>query len=454
MGGVIVAFDLSRRGFISSTGIAAGLLSAKAPESPFDAPASAIERWRTARFGMFLHWGLYSILGQGEWTVFADQIDYREYERLTERFTAADFNPRAWAAAAKSAGMKYMVLTARHHDGFCLWDSKVSDFKSTKSAAKKDFVAEYVTACREAGLLVGLYYSPLDWRFPGFFFPGMYRESAEAMKQQTFDQVRELLTDYGKIDILWFDGGGDDWLGLGGLEYAYPGWRGRPRTKPYAGKPLWEAEKLFAMIRKLQPEVLMNERASSHDDWRGDFGNHERKIGQFETARPWETCDVLTTSWGFEPNDPMKSLRTCIQILTKAASNDGNLLLNVSPTPGGAIEPRQVKRLREIGEWTQKFGDCIYGTRGGPFKSGSWGGSTHRGTRVFVHVLDWQEDVLKLQPLDAKVLSSRSLTGSGVKVEQTREGIFVSVPPADRQAVDTIIALELDGPPKIVEQKA
>ncbi|MCW5978581.1 MAG: alpha-L-fucosidase [Bryobacteraceae bacterium] len=417
----------------------------------FGAPEAAIQRWREARFGMFIHWGLYSVLGHGEWAVFAEQIDYRDYAKLADQFNASEFDAAAMAAAAKSAGMKYMVLTSRHHDGFCLWDSKVSDFKSTNSAARRDLVAEYVRACRDAGLLVGLYYSPLDWRFPGFFFPAMYRESAEAMKRQTYEQVEELLTNYGKIDILWFDGGGDDWLGFGGLEWGYSaGWRTRdlkwPQEKHYAGKPLWETEKLYELVRRLQPEVLMNGRAASHGDWQGDFGTPERKVGEFDPNNAWETCEVLCTSWGWEPNDPMKSLRTCVQLLARTAVNDGNLLLNVGPTGPGAIEPRQAERLKEIGAWLEQHGQSIYGTRGGPFRSGAWGGSTHRGSSIYLHIVDWPENAIELPPLKRKIVASRGMTGAKPRIEQTPQGIRVSVPPERRQEMDTVIVLELDAP--------
>ena len=173
-----------------------------------------IEDWKDLRYGMFIHWGLYSLLERGEWVMWSEAIDKDEYRKLMHRFTAETFDPHAWAQVAKDAGMKYMVLTTRHHDGFSLWDSPGSyeQFTSMHSAAHRDIVREYVDACREAGLKVGFYYSPLDWRFPGFFFPRMYRQSADQLRKQTFDQVRELLTNYGKIDILWFDGGEDYWL--------------------------------------------------------------------------------------------------------------------------------------------------------------------------------------------------------------------------------------------------
>lgn len=315
---------------------------------------------------------------------------------------------------------------------------------------KRDLIAEYTRACREAGLLVGIYYSPLDWRFPGFFFPGMYRESAEAMKRQTFDQVTELLTNYGQIDILWFDGGGDDWLGFGGLEWSFGrGWYTRdpkwPQSRHYTGKPLWEADKLYELVRRLQPSIIMNNRAASHGDWQGDFSTAERKVGEFDTNNTWETCDVLCTNWGYEPNDPMKSLKTCVQLLARTASNDGNLLLNVSPTGTGSIEARQISRLKEIGEWMGRCGEAVYGTRGGPFRPGPWGGSTHRDNRIYLHIVDWPESIVELPPIRRRIVSSRSLTASPARVEQSNNGIRVSVSLAGRQEMDTIILLELDG---------
>ncbi|MBZ5594323.1 MAG: alpha-L-fucosidase [Acidobacteriia bacterium] len=437
---------VSRRSFLAGSGAAAFAsqqISAAAPGlslTPED-----MKWWRDARFGMFIHWGIYSVLGHGEWAQWFEQIDVREYAKLAERFRPQAFDADAWAAAARDAGMKYMVLTARHHDGFCLFDSQVSDFTSVKTAARRDFVAEYVRACRKAGLGVGLYYSPLDWRFPGFFLPGIYRESAEAMKKQTYDQVRELLTNYGKIDILWFDGGGDDWLGFGGLEYWGGKWHSRDAKQHYTATPLWEPEKLYRMIRQLQPKIVMNDRAGTPGvDWGGDFHTPERKVGQFDTERRWETCDVLAESWGYVPNEPIRSFRNCVQLLVQTAVNDGNLLLNVGPRPDGAMEPHHVRRLKEVGEWLKRYGESIYGTRGGPVHSGPWGGVTHRDNRLYVHVIDWVDDTIELTPIPGKIVAARSLTGREIKVEKTAIGIRLTVPPEDRQAVDTIVLLETD----------
>lgn len=173
-------------------------------------------KWfRDAKFGMFIHWGVYSMLGKGEWVLMNEHLDVRKYETLKDDFLAENFDAEQWAKNAKAAGMKYMVLTTRHHDGFCLFDSKCSDFTAMKGAAHRDFVKEYVEACRKEGMKVGFYYSPLDWRFPGYFMPDLYWESAEALKKQCHDQLMELMSNYGKIDLLWFDG---EWLALGGME--------------------------------------------------------------------------------------------------------------------------------------------------------------------------------------------------------------------------------------------
>jgi len=419
----------------------------------FGLSAEDMQWWRDARFGMFIHWGVYAIPGRGEWLMWNERVPFREYRKLADQFKPRKFDADAWAACARDAGMKYMVLTARHHDGFCLFNSKVSDFTSVKTAARRDFVAEYVVACRKAGLKVGLYYSPLDWRFPGFFFPDLYRESAEALKQQTYDQVRELLTGYGKIDILWFDGGGDDWLGFGGLEWGGvkgPGWHSRDATWPqkehFKGKSLWEPAKLYAMIRKLQPHIAMNDRAGSPEtDWAGDFGTPERRVGGFDTVRAWETCDCLAASWGYMPNTRMRSLRNSIQLLVTCAVGDGNLLLNVGPKADGEIEPRQVRRLREVGEWLERYGESIYATRGGPTMPEPWGGTTHRGTRIYVHIMDWPEEEIVLAPIRQKIRTTSPLTCRSADVKVDKDGIHIRVPQSDRQAPDTIIVLEMDG---------
>jgi len=415
----------------------------KKPDGPKEDLALAPEDmqwWRDAKFGMFLHWGVYAIPGRGEWVMFVERMDVDEYRKLADRFDPKEFDARAWAKVAKDAGMRYMVLTARHHDGFCLFDSRASEFTSAKTAAKRDFVAEYCEACREAGLGVGLYYSPMDWRFPGYFFPDLYRKSALAMKEQCWTQVSELMSNYGRIDILWYDGA---WLAHGGIGFD-PGGRGwyQETGADASATWFWEPEKLNAMVRELQPKIVINPRSGS----RGDFDTREGFTGEMQTDRPWEQCDTLTGTWGHILGRPMRSLRSCVQLLAAVAVRDGNLLLNVGPTPEGTIEPRQIRRLAEVGEWLGRYGESIYGTRGGPVTPAPWGGSTYRGNTVYLHILDWPEDTLTLPALQRRIVASQSLTGRTVSVRQMNEGIEVDVPPPDRDAMDTIIALDLDGP--------
>ncbi|KPK50638.1 MAG: hypothetical protein AMK72_01705 [Planctomycetes bacterium SM23_25] len=234
-------------------------------------------------------------------------------------------------------------------------------------------------------------------------------------------QVRELLTGYGRIDGLWFD-------------------NLRPVGPQTAA--LWDAENLFRMARRLQPHLLINNRCGLP----GDFDTPEQRVGRFETRRAWESCITLGTQWAWKSDDRIKSLEQCIDILVRCAGGDGNLALNTNPMPDGRIEPRQVERFKEIGAWLAKYGRSIYGTRGGPFRPGAWGACTHKASAVYLHVLRWPSDGIVLPAIDRRIVSHTVLTGGTATVEQTGEGITVSVPPACRSELDTIVKLELDGP--------
>jgi alpha-L-fucosidase len=308
--------------------------------------------------------------------------------------------------------MKYLVFTSKHHDGFSMFDSKLTDYKITNSPFKRDVVKELADACHKAELKLGFYYSPVDWYHPDY-------RTANHSRYIEFmhGQLRELCTNYGKIDIIWFDG-------LGGTAKD------------------WDTENLFRMIRQLQPHVIINNRAGLP----GDHDTPEQRIGKFQTDRAWETCMTICRQWAWKPNDQMKSLQQCIHTLVQVVGGDGNFLLNAGPMPDGQIEPRQVVRLKEMGDWLGKYDQSIYTTRGGPFKPGTWGASTQKGNTIYVHILDWSNDTVMLPPIPKKIVASSVLTGGTATIKQTKEAIEISVPKNYQQELDTIIKLQLDGP--------
>ena len=387
--------------------------------------------WRAAKFGMFIHWGLYSILGRGEWVMHNERIPAEEYRKLAEEFNPKAFDADRWAAIAKDAGTRYMVMVARHHDGFALWDSPGSyqDFTSVKTAAKRDFVKEYVEACRRADLRVGLYYSLMDWRFPGYFRPRELLENALLMKKQCYDQVRELMSQYGKIDILWYDGA---WLAHQGHD-------------PDAAW-LWEPVKLNQMAREYNPKLLINPRSGWEGDFYCDEGSHE--ICGNIIPVPWEKCVCIGSgrSWGWIPDDPVMTFDDAIRMFVNVWMRDGNILLNVGPDKDGVIPEEAVARLMEIGAWMQANGESIYGTRGGPFQPvDDVYGSTYKDNKIFVHILDWERfQGMRLPAVEGKVVSSRLLGGKEVGYAQTDDGLSISVPREMADGPDTIVALELD----------
>lgn len=418
-----------------------------APLAKDPAAAQRIEWWRQARFGMFLHWGVYSIPGRGEWVQWNEQIPVSQYAQLAQQFHPDHFDPDAWAALAKAGGMKYMVLTARHHDGFALFDDPESTFTAVKSGAHRDLIAEYVKAVRKAGLHVGLYYSPLDWRFPGFFFPGIYRDSAEQLRAQYQRQIGELASHYGKIDILWFDGGGNEWLGFGGVAFGGSGgWHARPKDQPYTGAFDWHDNQVVGHLRELQPQVVVNDRTDAPADFRSREG--DTALGDFENRYPWELCTTITEgAWGYQPNARVKSLQHLIRLLVGAAGRDGNLLLNLGPRPDGQIDPAQAQRVREIGQWLQANGESIYNTRGGPWLPGTYGVSTHRDNVVYIHVLQMpQSRVLTLPALPVQVLSASVMNGPKAEFRQASSELTITIPSAPAELMDTILKLELAAP--------
>jgi alpha-L-fucosidase len=382
--------------------------------------------WRDAKFGVFVHWGLYAIPAKGEWHMFNDKVPAAEYAKLAQQFNPKHYDPEAWAQLAADGGARYMVLTARHHDGFSLFASRASvgQYDAPHSAARRDLVAPWVQAVRRHGLRVGLYYSPLDWRFPAYFHPKEMPENARAFKQQTYGQVQELMRQYGRIDILWYDGG---WLAHQGTD-ADAAW-------------FWEPDKLNRIVRRLQPKIVINPRSG----WQGDFDVEEgdAPIKGPIRARPWEKTFSLNGAWGYVPEGPqVKSADEIVSQLVDAIVRNGNLLVNVGPDADGVIPPKQSETLRGVGRWLQRHGRAVYGTRPGPLQpvDGVYG-MTQRGDKLYLFVQRWPDAELQLPALPTRVSGVRNLSGDEVAWRNSPRGLVVSVPPPQRGQPVTVLEI-------------
>lgn len=390
-----------------------------------------------ARFGIFVHWGLYSIPARGEWVMFSERIPVGEYAKFADQFNPSKFDADEWAAIAKDAGAKYMVLTTRHHDGFCLYDSKYSDFTSTKTAAKRDFVREFADACRRAGLKVGLYYSWRDWRFKGYWDAVKYPESAKAMVDQAKNQVHELMANYGKIDILWYDG---LWIHSLG-----------PDAHSAEQAAFWGAAEINADARKLQPHLIINNRCGTNED----IDTPEQKVEASDPGRSWESCMTMGDSWGYIANDPnIRSASQILYTLVTAASGEGNYLLNLGPKPDGSFAKRELSRLNVIGDWMKAYGESIYGSERCPFHPGRLGMMTAKGSTVYYHIFRWpKQGQFSLWGIKNKVKSATVMaTGQKALIEPGTNGRiwFRDLPTTPPEKIDTVIKIELDGKPDAV----
>lgn len=401
------------------------LADAPSPETPAQRDAR-LAWWKDARFGMFIHWGPVTLKGTEIGWSRTSEVPTAEYDSLYKRFDPEQFDAKKWVSIAKSAGMKYIVLVTKHHDGFTMWDSKLTGYTITHTPFKRDVVREMEDECRRQGIRFCAYYSVLDWRHPDYPLGeapgGGPKDNPDMDRYVTYmkGQLKELITGY-HPGLLWFDG---EW------------------EKPWNKD---RGQDLLNFVRGLQPDIIVNDRVGhGRDGTLGDYATPEQSIGRFNRDQPWESCITICTQWAWKPNDTLKPLAECIQTLARCAGGDGNLLLNVGPDSTGTIEPRQAERLKELGAWLRKYGKTIYGTRGGPFRPSGSGVSTCKGNTVYVHVFHWSGETLLLSPLPAKIVRSSVLTGGKCAVKQSTNGIQLSVNPGDRNETDTIIALELD----------
>ena len=392
--------------------------------------------WRDAKLGMFIHWGLYAIPGKGEWEYFNGKWDREEYARLT-----ADFNPtrtaeeiaREWMDVATSAHCRYSVMVTRHHDGFALWPSDASHLGFSSRILGKDYVRAFTDACRSSGVRPGLYYSPMDWRFPGYFDPDGQRESALAMKRQCHAQIEELMTRYGDIDILWFDGG---WLSHKGHDYD-AAW-------------LWDPIALCRSVRSHQGDILMSPRSGYIGDFQCDEGAHE--ITGRIIDEPWEKCMTTGEAWGYQPGASVYEPAFMIRMLANVICRGGNLMINIGPDPDGRV-PEGVKQLfGALGRFVQANEEAIFGTRAGIWQpvDGVFG-SVYRGDSVYLHILDAARfDGLTLPRTANRFVKCHALTGEQVPFTQDDSGVRISLPASLIRRGDPDLVLRLTAEKPVV----
>ena len=398
---------------------------------------AAREWFRDAKFGLFIHWGVYSQLGQGEWVMENRGIPIDTYESLASGFNPVKFNAKDWVALAKDIGVGYITITARHHDGFSMFETKATPYNIVNGTPfRRDPLRELADECRKQGIKLFFYYSQLDWHHPDYWPRGRTgnatgrADAGDWTRYLDFmdGQLEELLTRYGPLGGIWFDGMWD---------------------KPNAD---WRLEKTYSLIHRLQPSALIVPNHHKAPLPGEDVQTFEQDLPGANTAGfnttsigalPLETSLTINQSWGFNITDrKFKTTRELIGYLVRAAGNDANLLLNVGPSPDGTIQPQAVERLRAVGEWLRSHGSSVYKTRGGPIPPRPWGVTTHRGDTVFVHVLDWQDRLLSIPDFGAQVTGARMLTtNQPVEAVQSAGGITLSLPPASADEVDRIVVL-------------
>ncbi|MGA3323012.1 MAG: alpha-L-fucosidase [Terriglobia bacterium] len=418
-------------------------LGTEQAESPESAEVLAdrerrMKWWHEARFGMFIHWGLYAVIGQHEWAMEVEGIPVAQYQQLAKHFTPQPHAAREWAKLAKRAGQKYMVMTSKHHEGFCNFDSKLTNYCAPKQACSRDLVAEFVEAARGEGLRVGFYYSLMDWHHPD----GARCLTDEAARvrfvEYTHGLVRELMTQYGKIDILWYD---VDW--------------------PLSAEQ-WESEKMNKMVFQLQPDIIVNNR----NGLPGDFTTPEQRIEAAKAGRAWETCMTMNDSWGYQKADNnWKSPETIVRNLITCARDTGNYLLNIGPKADGSIPEESVRILTEVGKWMDKNGPTIYESETCKARGHVYASYTRKGNTLYMHIHNWPGRtlasnwleffnppcVVAIGGLRAKVISARLFaSGKPVTFEQGDQYVrFTGLPIEAPDSPVTTLAIECDSEPAI-----
>jgi len=415
-----------------------------------------MEWWKDARFGMFIHWGLYAVPageykgeqveGIGEWIMNSLNIPIAEYEQFAQEFNPTQYNAKEWVRIAKDAGMKYIVITSKHHDGFALWDSEVSDWDVVEATPyEKDLLKQLADACQEEGITLCFYYSIMDWHHPDAqamwepnYQQGRDSEKANPNFQRYIDeymkpQLKELLTEYGDIGVLWFDG---EWV---------------PAYTTEMGKDIYN------YVRSLQPDIIINNRVDkgrkgmegldAEGDFAGDFGTPEQEIP--DTGMPgvdWESCMTMNDTWGYKSfDDNWKSDETLITNLIDIVSKGGNFLLNVGPTAKGVIPQPSVERLKAMGDWMDVNGAAIYGAEASPFEAPEWGRFTQKDGFIYAHVFEWPEDgKLTIPAITAKKAYLLADDENELMMNKNEDSLEISLPSTAPDPIASVVVLETE----------
>jgi alpha-L-fucosidase len=371
---------------------------------------------------MFIHYGLFSQHARQEWAMEKEAIPVVEYQKLAEQFHPGTGFAREWARLAKAAGMKYMVMTTKHHEGFCNFDTKLTDYNAAQQGPKRDLVREYVDAARAEGLRVGLYYSLMDWHHPDGARCATDEAARKRFVEYTHGLVRELLTNYGKIDILWYDG-------------SFP-----------LSADGWESERLNKMMFELQPDIIVNNRNLLP----GDFSTPEQRIAASGNGAAWESCMTLNESWGYDSaDDEWKSSRTIVRNLISCARDGGNYLLNIGPRGDGSVPEESVRILTEVGRWLNANGETIYKTEPCHIGRSNYASFTRIGNTLFMHVYFWPGGDVALSGLKTKVKSARFFRSKQeIQFNQSEYRVhLVGLPMEAPDSPVTTIALECESEP-------
>ncbi|HIZ92694.1 MAG TPA: alpha-L-fucosidase [Candidatus Bacteroides merdavium] len=410
--------------------------------TPTEENLKSRQEFRDARFGIFLHWGLYAMLATGEWTMTNNNLNYKEYAKLAGGFYPSKFNAAEWVAAIKASGAKYICFTSRHHEGFSMFDTKYSDYNIVDATPfKRDILKELADECHKQGIRLHLYYSHLDWYREDYPWGRTGRGTGRPDSKGNWptyyqfmnNQLTELLTNYGPIGAIWFDG-----------------WWDQDQNPDFD----WQLPGQYELIHKLQPACLVGNNHHQVPFEGEDIQIFERDLpgenkaglsGQDISNLPLETCETMNGMWGYKITDQnYKSTKTLIHYLVKAAGKDANLLMNIGPQPDGCLPQVAVERLKEMGEWMQTYGETIYGTRGGCVAPHPWGVTTQKDDRLFVHILDLQDKALFLPLEGQKVKRAMDFASrQALKFKCVDGGIVLQLDEVPTE-VDKVVELQLD----------